>query len=273
MAGMPLSDEDSANAPLPADYPDRTRMRRRDDEAEKKKLRIELLKLPSRVKDTGQRIVVLFEGRDAAGKGGTLKRFSEHLNPRGARAVALEKPSDQERGQWYFQRYIEHLPTIGKLVFFGRSWYDRAGVEHVMGSCTPAEHPEFLREAPDVERMLVRSGVRLYKFWFSVSREEQLCRFKSRRNDPLKHWKLSPIDLQSPDKWPEYTEAKTAMFFHTDTADAPWVVIKSDDKKRASGLHAAFPEHLPCPGKDPQVARPTDPLTVGVAADVLADGR
>jgi polyphosphate kinase 2 len=274
MAAVPLSDEDSASAPLPADYPYRTRMRRRDYEAEKKKLQIELLKVQSWVKDTGQRIVILFEGRDAAGKGGTIKRFTEHLNPRGARVVALEKPNDQERGQWYFQRYIEHLPTTGELVFFDRSWYNRAGVERVMGFCSPAEYLEFLREAPEVERMLVRSGVRLYKFWFSVSREEQLRRFKSRRNDPLKHWKLSPVDLQSLDKWPEYTEAKTAMFFHTDTADAPWVVIKSDDKKRARlECMRHFLGTLPYPGKDLRVARPSDPLIVGVAADVLADGR
>jgi polyphosphate kinase 2 len=274
MAAVPLSDEDSASAPLPADYPYRTRMRRRDYEAEKKKLQIELLKVQSWVKDTGQRIVILFEGRDAAGKGGTIKRFTEHLNPRGARVVALEKPNDQERGQWYFQRYIEHLPTTGELVFFDRSWYNRAGVERVMGFCSPAEYLEFLREAPEVERMLVRSGVRLYKFWFSVSREEQLRRFKSRRNDPLKHWKLSPIDLQSLDKWPEYTEAKTAMFFHTDTADSPWVVIKSDDKKRARlDCMRHLLSALPYPGKDPRVARPADPLIVGAAANVLANGQ
>ena len=274
MAVVPLSDEDSASAPLPADYPYRTRLRRRDYEAEKKKLQIELLKVQSWVKDTGQRIVILFEGRDAAGKGGTIKRFTEHLNPRGARVVALEKPNDQERGQWYFQRYIEHLPTTGELVFFDRSWYNRAGVERVMGFCTPAEYLEFLREAPEVERMLVRSGVRLYKFWFSVSREEQLRRFKSRRNDPLKHWKLSPIDLQSLDKWPEYTEAKTAMFFHTDTADAPWVLIKSDDKKRARlDCMRHFLSTLPYPGKDPRIARPADPLIVGAAANVLANGQ
>lgn len=179
MDAVPLTDEDSASAPLPADYPYRTRLRRSEYEAGKKKLQIELLKVQSWVKDSGQRIVVLFEGRDAAGKGGAIKRFTEHLNPRGARVVALEKPNDQERGQWYFQRYIEHLPTTGEIVFFDRSWYNRAGVERVMGFCSPAEYLEFLREAPELERMLVRSGIRLYKFWFSVSREEQLRRFKS----------------------------------------------------------------------------------------------
>jgi len=274
MDALPLTDEDSISAPLPADYPYRTRMRRRDYETEKKKLQIELLKVQSWVKDTGQRIVILFEGRDAAGKGGTIKRFTEHLNPRGARVVALEKPNDQERGQWYFQRYIEHLPTVGEIVFFDRSWYNRAGVERVMGFCSPAEYLEFLREAPEFERMLVRSGIRLYKFWFSVSREEQLRRFKSRRSDPLKHWKLSPIDLQSLDKWPEYTEAKTAMFFHTDTADAPWVVIKSDDKKRARlDCMRHFLSSLPYPGKDGRIARHADPRIVGAAAEVLANGQ
>jgi polyphosphate kinase 2 len=274
MDAVPLTDEDSVSAPLPADYPYRTRMRRREYEAEKKKLQIELLKMQSWVKDTGQRIVILFEGRDAAGKGGTIKRFTEHLNPRGARVVALEKPNDQERGQWYFQRYIEHLPTVGEIVFFDRSWYNRAGVERVMGFCTPGEYLEFLRETPEFERMLVRSGIRLYKFWFSVSREEQLRRFKSRRSDPLKHWKLSPIDLQSLDKWSEYTEAKTAMFFHTDTADSPWRVVKSDDKKRARlDCMRHFLSTLPYPGKDPHIARPADPLIVGSAANVLANGQ
>ncbi len=273
LSAVPLTDEDSTSAPLPADYPYRTRLRRREYEAEKKKLQIELLKVQSWVKDTGQRIVILFEGRDAAGKGGAIKRFTEHLNPRGARVIALEKPNDQERGQWYFQRYIEHLPTVGELVFFDRSWYNRAGVERVMDFCSPAEYLEFLREAPEFERMLVRSGIRLYKFWFSVSREEQLRRFKSRRCDPLKHWKLSPIDLQSLDKWPEYTEAKNAMFFHTDTADSPWRVIKSDDKKRARlNCMRHFLDTLPYPGKDTHIVRAADPLIVGAAASVLLNG-
>ena len=261
MDAVPLTDEDSANAPLPDSYPYRNRLSRREYEAEKKKLQIELLKVQNWVKDTGQRIIILFEGRDAAGKGGAIKRFTEHLNPRGARVIALEKPNDRERGQWYFQRYIEHLPTMGELVFFDRSWYNRAGVERVMDFCSPAEYLEFLRETPEFERMLVRSGIRLYKFWFSVSREEQLRRFKSRRNDPLKHWKLSPIDLQSLDKWPEYTEAKNAMFFHTDTADSPWLVIKSDDKKRARlNCMRHFLATLPYPEKDPRIARKADPL-------------
>ena len=272
MEALPVSAEDSGSAPLPAGYPYRTRMRRKEYEAEKKKLQIELLKVQSWAKDTGQRIILLFEGRDAAGKGGAIKRYTEHLNPRGARVVALEKPSEQERGQWYFQRYINHLPTYGEMVFFDRSWYNRAGVEKVMGFCSPAEYLEFMREAPEFERMLVRSGIRLYKFWFSVSREEQLRRFNSRRNDPLKHWKLSPIDIQSLDKWPDYTEAKEAMFFHTDTADAPWVVVKSDDKKRGRlNCMRYFLSTLPYPGKDHKVVGDADPLIVGTAGHVLAD--
>ena len=272
MEDMPPTAEDSTAAPLPEGYPYRTRLRRGEYEAEKQRLQIELLKVQSWVKETGQRVVMLFEGRDAAGKGGTIKRFTEHLTPRGARVVALEKPSEQERGQWYFQRYIEHLPTYGEMVFFDRSWYNRAGVEKVMGFCSPAEYLEFLREAPEFERMLARSGIRLYKFWFSVSREEQLRRFNSRRNDPLKHWKLSPIDLQSLDKWDAYTEAKETMFFHTDTADSPWIVIKSDDKKRARlNCMRHVLSTLPYPGKDPRVAYAPDDRIVGNAAHVLAD--
>jgi polyphosphate kinase 2 len=256
---------------LPEGYPYRTRMQRKEYEAEKHKLQIELLKAQNWVKETGQRIVLLFEGRDAAGKGGAIKRFSEHLNPRGARVVALEKPSEQEIGQWYLQRYTQHLPTYGEMVFFDRSWYNRAGVERVMGFCTPADYLEFLREVPEFERMLVRSGIRLFKFWFSVSREEQLRRFNSRRSDPLKHWKLSPIDIQSLDKWDDYTEAKEAMFFHTDTADSPWIVVKSDDKKRARlNCIRYFLSMLPYPGKDLTVVYPADARIVGAAAEVLA---
>ncbi|MCG8313570.1 MAG: polyphosphate kinase 2 [Pseudomonadales bacterium] len=215
------------------EYPYRKKLSREEYEDEKLKLQIELLKMQSWVKDNGERIVILFEGRDAAGKGGTIKRFMEHLNPRGAKVIALEKPNDEERGQWYFQRYIKHLPTAGEIVLFDRSWYNRAGVEKVMGFCTQKEYLEFMRQAAELERMLVRSGIRFYKLWFSVSQAEQFRRFQMRRKDPLKQWKLSPIDLASLDKWDDYTEAKEAMFFYTDTADAPWTVIKSDDKKRA----------------------------------------
>ncbi|MBR7059897.1 MAG: polyphosphate kinase 2 [Neisseriaceae bacterium] len=267
-----VSSEDSGSAPLPESYPYRTRMQRKQYEAEKKNLQIELLKVQSWVKDTGQRIVCLFEGRDAAGKGGTIKRFMEHLNPRGARTVALEKPNDVERGQWYFQRYIKNLPTAGEIVFFDRSWYNRAGVERVMGFCEPHEYLQFMRQAPELERMLVNSGIHLFKFWFSVSREEQLRRFLSRRNDPLKHWKLSPIDIQSLDKWDDYTDAKNAMFFHTHTGDAPWTVIKSDDKKRARlNCIRHFLTQLDYPNKDPKLIKEVDSKIVLVPKPQFKD--
>ena len=259
------SGEDSSVAPLPESYPYRTRISRNVYEKEKKKLQIELLKVQSWVKDSGSRIAAIFEGRDAAGKGGTIKRYMEHLNPRGARVVALEKPSDRERGQWYFQRYINHLPTAGEMVFFDRSWYNRAGVERVMGFCEPHEYLQFMRQAPELERMLVNSGMHLFKFWFSVSREEQLRRFISRRDDPLKHWKLSPVDIESLDRWDDYTEAKNTMFFHTHTGDAPWTIIKSDDKKRARLNCIRFFLHaLNYPGRDLKAIGPVDPLIVQV---------
>ncbi|MBY4678601.1 polyphosphate kinase 2 [Marinobacterium arenosum] len=248
-------------------YPYQSKLSRREYEARKKELQIELLKMQNWVRDTGQRIVILFEGRDAAGKGGTIKRFMEHLNPRGAKVVALEKPTEREKGQWYFQRYIEHLPTAGEIVLFDRSWYNRAGVEKVMNFCSPPEYLEFMRQTPELERMLVRSGIRLFKLWFSVSREEQFNRFQARRTDPLKQWKLSPIDLASLDKWDAYTEAKESMFFYTDTADAPWTVVKSNDKKRAR-LNAL--RHILCeqpyPNKNPAIQIVPDPLIVGHAA-------
>jgi polyphosphate kinase 2 len=185
------------------------------------------------VKSTGQRIVLVFEGRDAAGKGGTIKRFTEHLNPRGATVVALVKPSERERTQWYFQRYVPHLPAAGEIVMFDRSWYNRAGVERVMGFTTDEEYWEFMREAPEFERMLIRSGLHLTKFWFSVTPAEQRTRFIIRRIDPVRQWKLSPMDIESLDKWDGYTDAKEAMFHYTDTEWAPWTVVKSNDKKRA----------------------------------------
>ncbi len=247
-------------------YPYKNLMTRRNYERQKYRLQVELLKLQAWVKETGQKVVILFEGRDAAGKGGTIKRFMEHLNPRGARVVALEKPSEVERGQWYFQRYVQHLPTAGEIVLFDRSWYNRAGVERVMGFCTDAEYQEFMRQCPEFERMMVRNGTHLIKFWFSVSREEQRRRFKERRVHPLKQWKLSPIDLASLDKWEEYTKAKEAMFFYTDTADAPWTVIKSDCKKRARLQAMRYVLHrLPYTNKDPERIGPLDPLIVGRA--------
>jgi polyphosphate kinase 2 len=233
-------------------------------------LQVELLKAQNWIKAAGERVMILFEGRDAAGKGGTIKRFMEHLNPRGARVVALEKPSERERTQWYFQRYIEHLPSAGEVVMFDRSWYNRAGVERVMGFCKPAEYLEFMRQAPLLEQMFRRSGIRLYKFWFSVTRDEQLRRFKSREVDPLKQWKLSPIDVASLDKWDDYTEAKEAMFFYTDTADAPWIIVKSDDKKRARlNCLQHFLSTLDYPNKDLSVVLGPDPLIVGSPSHVV----
>jgi polyphosphate kinase 2 len=233
-------------------------------------LQRELLKVQRWVEETGQKIVVLFEGRDAAGKGGTIKRFMEHMNPRTARVVALTKPSERERTQWYFQRYIHHLPPSGELALYDRSWYNRAGVERVMGFCGPNEYLEFMRQCPEFERMLVRSGIRLYKYWFSVSREEQRRRFAERQTDPLKRWKLSPIDIASLDKWDEYTEAKEAMFFYTDTADAPWTIVKSDDKKRARlNCMQHFLASLPYPKKDRSIVHGPDPLIVGTTEHVL----
>jgi polyphosphate kinase 2 len=251
-------------------YPYARPMGRATYEAEKARLQAELLKVQIWAQETGQKFVILMEGRDAAGKGGTIKRFMEHLNPRYARVVALTKPSDAEKGQWFFQRYINHLPTTGEIVFFDRSWYNRAGVERVMGFCTPSEYLEFMRQAPEVERMLVRSGIRLYKYWFSVTRDEQRARFKSRETDPLKMWKLSPIDKASLDKWDDYTEAKEAMFFYTDTADAPWVIVKSNDKKRARlNCMKHFLSTIDYPGKDWDVIGQPDPLIVGRAAQVI----
>jgi polyphosphate kinase 2 len=196
-------------------------------------LHVELLKMQNWVKETGKKLLVVNEGRDAAGKGGTIKRFVEHMNPRGCRVVALDKPSDRERTQWYFQRYVEHLPCAGEIVFFDRSWYNRAMVERVMGFCGGEEVKEFLRSVPELERMLIRSGITLTKFYYSVSKTEQARRFAKRTDDPLRQWKLSPVDQESQDKWEAYTGAKEDMFFFTSTADAPWVIIKSDDKKRA----------------------------------------
>ena len=253
-------------------YPYAILMARKTYEQEKYRLQVELLKLQAWAKETGQRIVILFEGRDAAGKGGSIKRFTEHLNPRGSRVVALEKPTDEERGQWYFQRYVQHLPTRGEIVLFDRSWYNRAGVERVMGFCTDGEYDEFMVQAPEFERHLVHSGVHLVKFWFSVSREEQQRRFAERERHPLKQWKLSPIDLESLDKWDEYTDAKEAMFLHTDTAEAPWVVIKSDCKKRARLNAMRYVLHrLPYANKDVGRIGSLDPLIVG-RANVVYEG-
>jgi len=243
---------------------------RSDYERQKAVLQAELLKVQIWAQETDQKFAILFEGRDAAGKGGTIKRFMEHLNPRWARVVALNKPTEAERGQWFFQRYIEHLPTNGEMVFYDRSWYNRAGVERVMGFCSANEYLEFMRQAPEIERMLVRSGIRLYKYWFSVTKEEQLRRFRSREADPLKRWKLSPVDRVSIGMWDDYTEAKEAMFFYTGTADAPWIIIKSNDKKRARlACMRHFLDSLEYPGKDHEIVGAPDPLIVGRAGHVV----
>ena len=254
-------------------YPYKNLLRRATYEKQKFKLQVELLKLQSWVKETGARVVIIFEGRDAAGKGGTIKRFMEHLNPRGARTVALEKPSEVERGQWYFQRYVQHLPSFGEIVLFDRSWYNRAGVERVMGFCTDKEYADFMRQAPEFERHLVSSGVHVIKFWFSVSQAEQRRRFKEREGHPLKQWKLSPIDKASLDKWDDYTRAKEQMFFETDTADSPWTVIKSVCKKRARLNALRYVLHkLPYTGKDLAQVGKLDPLIVGRAHVVYERG-
>lgn len=284
LAGLRVLDEDDDEATLlrpdgtPVDtwrenYPYDTRLARADYERDKRLLQIELLKMQYWAKETGQRIVLVFEGRDAAGKGGTIKRFTEHLNPRGARVVALEKPSPREQQSWYFQRYIAHLPAAGEIVMFDRSWYNRAGVERVMGFCSPDQYREFLRQAPELERMWTRSGTRVIKLWFSVSQREQQTRFIVRQIDPVRQWKLSPIDLAALDRWDDYTDAKEAMFFYTDTSEAPWTVVKSNDKKRARLETMRHVLHeLPYTGKDSDVVGTPDPLIVGRAVNLLETG-
>jgi polyphosphate kinase 2 len=251
-------------------YPYQERLDRTIYEEQKRLLQIELLKLQKWVKTSGERLVVVFEGRDAAGKGGTIKRFMEHLNPRGATVVALEKPSERESSQWYFQRYIKHLPGAGEIVLFDRSWYNRAGVERVMGFCTRPDYLEFMRETPELERMWVRSGIGLVKLWFSVSHAEQRTRFAIRQVDPVRQWKLSSMDLASLQRWDDYTEAKQAMFFYTDTADAPWTVVKSNDKKRAR-LEAIrhVLSRFKYPDKDTDVVGTPDPLIIGPASPAM----
>ena len=255
-------------------YPYQTRLTRKEYESTKAELQVELVKAQNWVKNDRQKVVILFEGRDAAGKGGTIKRFMEHLNPRIARVVALPKPGEKERGQWFFQRYIEHLPTRGEMVMFDRSWYNRAGVERVMNFCSRLEYLEFMRQAPALERMLVDSGIRLFKYWFSVSREEQRRRFDARANSPLKRWKLSPIDNESLNLWAEYTEAKETMFFYTDTRDAPWTVVRSDDKRRARiNCMRHFLSSIEYPDKNEEIVVPADPQIVGLARDIFVTQR
>ena len=254
-------------------YPYAERLDRDEYDMTKRLLQIELLKLQQWMRATGSRALILYEGRDAAGKGGSIKRFMEHLNPREARVVALEKPTDTEKRQWYFQRYLNHLPAAGEIVLFDRSWYTRAGVEKVMGFCTDQEYSLFLRQAPDLERLLTDAGFRLTKFWFSMSPAEQRTRFLIRQIDPVRQWKLSPIDLASLDRWEDYTAAKETMFFHTDTSFAPWTVVKSNDKKRArlESMRVVLAQH-DYDGKDVELVGKPDPLIVGHAADIFEQG-
>ena len=244
-----------------------SKLKRKEYLAALEPLQIELVAMSRWLQHTGKRLVVVIEGRDTAGKGGVINAISEFLNPRHCHVLALPKPSERESTQWYFQRYVSHLPSAGEILLMDRSWYNRAGVERVMGFCSDAEYDEFLREAPEFERHLVRSGVRVFKFWFSVSRDEQRRRFKERKAHPLKQWKLSPIDLASLDKWDAYTLAKEAMFVHTDTSDCPWTVVKSDCKKRARLNSMRYLLHrLPYANKDVAVIGPVDPLLVGRAS-------
>ncbi|WP_345628493.1 polyphosphate kinase 2 [Streptomyces thinghirensis] len=254
-------------------HPYDRKVRRSDYERQKRVLQIELLKMQRWAKETGQRIVVLCEGRDAAGKGGTIQRFTERLNPRGARVVALDKPTEREAGQWYFQRYVAHLPACGEIVFFDRSWYNRAGVERVMGFCTEPQYRQFLQQAPLFEQLLTDDGVLLVKFWFSVSRAEQRTRFAIRQVDPVRRWKLSPTDLSSLDRWDDYTAAKIDMFRATDTPHAPWTVVKNNDKRRGR-LEAmrSLLDRFDYPAKDDEAVGSPDPLIVGAADTLLEAG-
>ncbi|BAS57751.1 polyphosphate kinase 2 [Leptolyngbya boryana CZ1] len=224
---------ENPSEPFESDLPEQKKLGKQAYELELARLQCELVKMQYWIKHTGYRLVILFEGRDAAGKGGTIKRIVEPLNPRGCGIVALGTPSDREKTQWYFQRYVAHLPAAGEIILFDRSWYNRAGVEHVMGFCTDAQYTEFMQSCPEFERMIVRSGIMLLKYWFSVSDEEQERRFQSRTVDPARRWKLSPMDLESRDRWVEYSKAKDTMFAHTNIPEAPWFTVEADDKKRA----------------------------------------
>ena len=250
-------------------YPYAERLGVKEYYRQKLALQVELVKLQNWIKEQGQRLVLIFEGRDAAGKGSTIKRFLEHLNPRGARAVALLKPTDEERGQWYFQRYVDHLPTAGEIVLFDRSWYNRAGVERVMGFCSDVEYEEFVQQAPQFEDMLARSGIRIIKFYLSVSREEQKRRFRERETNPLKRWKLSSIDKEAQQRWDDYTEAKEATFERTDHANGPWIIVKSEDKMRARLQTMRFVlEQYDYAGKAVDGLPLLDPLIIAPVSDL-----
>jgi polyphosphate kinase 2 len=252
-------------------YPYKKRLKRKPYEEELGRLQSQLLKLQSHVQAEGQRVLILFEGRDAAGKGGTIARFLEHLNTRHARSVALNKPSDIERGQWYFQRYVARFPTAGEIVFFDRSWYNRAGVERVMGFCSEDEVADFLRDTPDFEELVVRDGIKLFKFFLTLGREMQLKRFHERRHDPFERWKLSPIDIASIAKWDDYSHAQAEMFRYTHTAACPWRVVRANDQRRArlEAIRAVL-STLDYKGKDEKIVGRPDPLIVGMGPDLLA---
>lgn len=253
-------------------YPYDVRMTRDEYNRVKRLLQIELLKLQNHIKGTGDKLVILFEGRDAAGKGGTIKRFMEHLNPRGAAVIALEKPTEREQSQWFFQRYVAHLPAAGEIVMFDRSWYNRAGVERVMGFCSDEQYEQFFEDVPKFEEMLVQNGVHLIKLWFSVTQSEQRTRFAIREIDPVRQWKLSPTDIASLDKWEAYTRAKEAMFLRTDLQLAPWTVVRSNDKKRARVEAMRYVlSRFDYADKDADIAGTPDPRIVGSAAHVLPD--
>ncbi|MDY2979866.1 MAG: polyphosphate kinase 2 [Lawsonella sp.] len=255
-------------------YPYHHRMHRNSYEVEKYLLQIELLKFQNWSVDNKRRHLIIFEGRDAAGKGGTIKRFNEYINVRHARVVALSKPTEREKNQWYFQRYIEHLPSAGEIVMFDRSWYNRANVERVMGFCTQDEYELFMHQAPKFEKMLIEDGISLTKFWFSVSQQEQRTRFAIRQLDPVRRWKLSPMDLESLDKWEKYTDAKEEMFRRTDSDRAPWTVIKSNDKKRAR-INALryFLNKFDYEDKDTQVVFNPDSKVVQRGKDTLPENQ
>ncbi len=269
--GAPRADEEvpqsqSADGPYPYDK----KLKSKQYEKTLLALQIELMKVQKWVRESKQKIAIVFEGRDAAGKGGTIKRFLQHLNPRLARVVALPKPTEAQLGQWYFQRYVAHLPTRGEITFFDRSWYNRAGVEPVMGYCTPEDYQRFIHQVPEFEAAQIASGLHLFKFWFDVSRKEQRRRIESRQDDPLKHWKLSPMDFEAMQRWDDYTKARDGMFLFTDTHHAPWTIIRSDDKRRARiGAMQEFLHRLPYPDKNESIAVAPDPLIVGPVSTML----
>lgn len=265
-----LADEVADAAMRSGNYPYDDKLKRKDYEAQLRDLQIELVKVQSWTQKTGSRVVMVFEGRDAAGKGGTINAVRAYMNPRHTRIAALPKPTDREQGQWYFQRYIEHLPTAGEIVLFDRSWYNRAGVEPVMGFCTPAQHKTFLQEAPKFEQMMVDEGIHLFKFWLNIGREMQLKRFHDRRHDPLKHWKLSPMDIASLDKWDDYTKHRNLMLAKTHELETTWTILRSNDKRRAR-LNAIrhVLKTLDYPGKDKDAIGDIDPLVLGSGSDFL----